>query len=406
MGLSLSPKIVTDGLQFYYDSSNTQKSWLGKPTSNLIVTTPYSAGAYAYATGPVTTSGVMTSTIMPPKTDVVRYTITSAVNTARGVYYISGLTTAVSYTFSCVWKYNGTNTINPTFLADAVKGNPESGANDNTFTSVAQTNTILDNGWVYSVYTWVYATCPTGASKFTFGIQTGSDAVYVGNTFDVYNMQLEVNNFGSPYVAGTRSTTQAIKDIIGNTVTTTADLVYNSDNTFSFNNKIGFTSTLTGSASQDQYTRIAWMSPSSVSTAAAFKTAWCNGVGNNADMSICINNGGYPTFHQYTSTLDYSLSSPTAITANTKVMIAVTVDRSTSTNNVKLYVNGQLVATGSIAIGASASDTMYFGGTLVDGYTGGRMFSGNIYAGMHYNRVLSAAEIAQNFNALRGRYGV
>jgi hypothetical protein len=36
----------------------------------------------------------------------------------------------------------------------------------------------------------------------------------------------------------------------------------------------------------------------------------------------------------------------------------------------------------------------------------GRFGQGNIYAVQRYNRALTAAEISQNFNALRSRYGI
>ena len=36
MSLHHSPKIVTDGLVFYYDQNNTQKSWKGAPTTNYL----------------------------------------------------------------------------------------------------------------------------------------------------------------------------------------------------------------------------------------------------------------------------------------------------------------------------------------------------------------------------------
>jgi hypothetical protein len=35
-----------------------------------------------------------------------------------------------------------------------------------------------------------------------------------------------------------------------------------------------------------------------------------------------------------------------------------------------------------------------------------KYFAGTIYVARYYKRSLSAAEILQNFNALRGRYGI
>ena len=36
MACSVGPKVANDGLVFYMDSSNTRRSWRGKPTVNLI----------------------------------------------------------------------------------------------------------------------------------------------------------------------------------------------------------------------------------------------------------------------------------------------------------------------------------------------------------------------------------
>lgn len=41
-----------------------------------------------------------------------------------------------------------------------------------------------------------------------------------------------------------------------------------------------------------------------------------------------------------------------------------------------------------------------------EGLIGGRFFKGNIGVAMLYNRVISDAEMQQNFNALRGRFGI
>ena len=40
MSLSHAPKIKTDGLVFYYDMENTQKSWKGAPTININLDLP------------------------------------------------------------------------------------------------------------------------------------------------------------------------------------------------------------------------------------------------------------------------------------------------------------------------------------------------------------------------------
>lgn len=50
MSLSHSPKVITDGLVFYYDMSNRQKSWKGEPTTN-IVPSPEHNGRFTLSNG-------------------------------------------------------------------------------------------------------------------------------------------------------------------------------------------------------------------------------------------------------------------------------------------------------------------------------------------------------------------
>ena len=66
----------------------------------------------------------------------------------------------------------------------------------------------------------------------------------------------------------------------------------------------------------------------------------------------------------------------------------------------KMYINGSLVATGANA--TTPTDTS----DLTLGYGNGGGFLGNISVFRTYNRELAAAEISQNFNVQRGRFGI
>lgn len=82
-----------------------------------------------------------------------------------------------------------------------------------------------------------------------------------------------------------------------------------------------------------------------------------------------------------------------------------------STGEEIIYVNGVVAYTGTL----SAGITLASGGSLVlaqeqdsvgGGFSAAQAFDGNIASFNLYNRILTAAEVAQNFNALRGRFGV
>ena len=67
-----------------------------------------------------------------------------------------------------------------------------------------------------------------------------------------------------------------------------------------------------------------------------------------------------------------------------------------------LYLNGEQVDTDSDTTAPTGDGTVFIGA-----YTaGGNLFDGDIPVVQIYNRVLTASEIKQNFNALRGRFSI
>jgi len=72
----------------------------------------------------------------------------------------------------------------------------------------------------------------------------------------------------------------------------------------------------------------------------------------------------------------------------------------TPSNNAIVYLNGVSVLTTTIKNFNNAVQVQVGDGNA------GQYFGGNIAQASVYNRVLSASEIAQNFNAHRGRYGL
>ena len=99
------------------------------------------------------------------------------------------------------------------------------------------------------------------------------------------------------------------------------------------------------------------------------------------------------------------LSTTTAVYMNTSNWYQVVGTYTTGSR--KLYINGVLVSsdtqTGTIATNASGMSLGAFGGTSG---TNAYFYNGSLSICRVYNRELSAAEILQNFNAMRGRFNV
>jgi len=69
-----------------------------------------------------------------------------------------------------------------------------------------------------------------------------------------------------------------------------------------------------------------------------------------------------------------------------------------------IYINGNLDATGSLNSQSIDDITSAIGGSR--SFTTGKQFIGDIYTTSVYNRALTASEVKQNFNALRGRFSI
>jgi hypothetical protein len=93
-----------------------------------------------------------------------------------------------------------------------------------------------------------------------------------------------------------------------------------------------------------------------------------------------------------------SIASTSNMLVNTWYQVSFTSTGSSST----LFLNQNIVGTSSNS--PSGWGSTYYLGSIVVNNT--ECLKGNIGTTMVYNRALSSTEISQNFNALRGRYGV
>tara|TARA_X000001036_G_scaffold307623_1_gene286295 strand:- start:1505 stop:2203 length:699 start_codon:yes stop_codon:yes gene_type:complete len=117
----------------------------------------------------------------------------------------------------------------------------------------------------------------------------------------------------------------------------------------------------------------------------------------SARVQVYIKNAGGDEIRSYGST---------GLSATTWIHLTVSYDGSTNASGVKFYQNG--VADTANTISDNLSNWSGNTGNLYIGSRGGGSdwFDGDHGPIVAYNRVLSAAEILQNFNAHRGRFGV
>ena len=170
------------------------------------------------------------------------------------------------------------------------------------------------------------------------------------------------------------------------------------------------TGLVTATSTQTQYTRLGWFYLTSYSD--AWSPIFQNQIGNNSDMGLTVYSDGTIHFRQYTNSItggtasqDYGVSSNGTVSINRWNFAAIVVNR--LGNQVSFYINGVFDSTKAInVIGNSESNNMLIGGVYTDSYSGVRMFKGRIASVCHYNRLLTAAEVSQNYEATKTRFGL
>ncbi|MDW7641544.1 MAG: LamG domain-containing protein [Nitrosarchaeum sp.] len=100
------------------------------------------------------------------------------------------------------------------------------------------------------------------------------------------------------------------------------------------------------------------------------------------------------------STTSWKGGTTTSWTTNQWYQLAWTID---SSRNILFYINGILDYSSTILVDFSPTNNT---AVRIGFANAGEYATGNISNTQIYNRALFAAEVSQNFNALRGRYGI
>jgi len=153
-------------------------------------------------------------------------------------------------------------------------------------------------------------------------------------------------------------------------------------------------------SSNNPFTLCAWVRPSSVSLSEqSILGRYNGGVLGNYILSIKNNKA---VIEREVS--PYSTTSTTSLLAGLTYNLCGVYNGSTQ----RLYINGVLdpSSTSTGAIGWDQSNVSLLVGARQQNGSPAAYFGGSIYQVSIYNRALSAAEILQNFTALRGRFGV
>lgn len=393
------PEIVNTNLILCYDMYNTKKSFVGEPTTNLfLIPTPDSSGNVTFpANGTGTFQRIFSGkyndyTITP--TDVVYKYNLGVLGCHYHGYTGIAITAGQTATFSCDYYISPTTTGYPetNYLAN-FEGTVSSAVADPTPSIIG----------VWKRFTFSATAATTGTfSALLYPGACGSARLASGGFILYKNPQVELKAYNTPFIAGTRSNTQALIDLTSRNTITATSLTYASDNTFSFDgiNNYGWIGNLGTFPSTG--TIDFWMNSTAVeSYRNPFHTNY-TGTGNNTGIRFEQATGGQlgvVVGNDAGTYVGYALT--TSLQANTWYNVVVTWNTATST--LTGYLNTvQGFTTTSHTYWATTMANVAFG----VGFTLARAFKGAMPMLKIYNKTLTADEVKQNFNASRIRFGL
>jgi hypothetical protein len=384
MSVYSGPEVASDGLVFAYDMANTEKSFKGAPTFNASLQDGQNNVSPWGGDGTPTSLGIDPNITFRGR-KVAKFQTGTSANC-----YINGAARLATSTNSTVWT--------STFYLRRVDGAAISTVgiylyvtgNANIVTTASAT--AVEDGWYKVVYT---------GSGLVSGYPTLTGMYSLGSAVQYYFADWQCENLAisTPWVNGTRSTTQALLNLTNNTTITATSLTYAADNTFSFNGTSSFIDsnpvTLTGTATQS-ITWACWVQPASGTGDII------NMVYPTAGWNMCPIWASGQIFYAKVWN-NPNLTSGATFTLNRYYYLVLVRNNATNTNS--FYIDGQLVASNIGAYSSSGSDNNHYFGRAGSQATN-TFFNGRIPVGQIYTRALSADEILQNFSAVRGRFGI
>jgi hypothetical protein len=404
MALSHNPSTITKNLVFSFDVNNL-KSYKGPVVANIL---KQLSNNNSTAAGISITAG--TEEVFIPQLGKM----TSKYSLIQNNYPAVSTNCCPSpFTFG-----NGFTVLPSTLYTYAIVYKVESGYTNSNYmyryeyTSLGGSKTIeggvfnntrrvhLGNGWY-----WAWGTFTTQATStwigytgfFYYRYSTVPDRAYVAKAILVQGDYSSLHPKLWPELNTTRSITQTLYDLTGTNEITPNSVTYNSDGTFTFvntnTNEISLPNSL--GYNTNNISAFAWFKRNG-SPSGSYQII-CGG----QELEISIPDpGGQLRVGIVSGGTRYVSNHGSGLLDGNWHYIGFTSDGTTKT----AYIDG--VAVGTQAVLGSLTKT--FANRKIGRFGSSETYytNGDIPAYYIYNRALTAAEIRQNYNALKGRYGL
>lgn len=423
MGAFNGSRIATNGIILAYDSADF-RSYKGPAVDNVVASLINGGN---WAKGYCTNINLDDSSKGKPpgvKTPVVSFENNGAVGGA----FPTSACFWYNYNDDCPQADNTQYAVSVWILTEGQDINIRAYTADNSETGRINCNSAVvpGNGEWYRYEANIITTAnPNDSDSLSFRFY---ESLYIPESQRVWLAapQMTPTTFHMPYFYGSRSNTDTIVDWSGNqTITPAGTVTHNSDLTFTSNARTdqmylncgnpGYPSTWS-----DSFSFEAWVLSKSgqewqdVSTFGSSSGTCIIGRGgyNGSIGLLKVGTGGvnarYDMFVRTTNVL-FRAQSSSNLPYDTYHHLVGTYDG--STGDIKLYMNGVLQQTTATSFTTGDGElpdnsNVHINGNLAFGGTNGGYGSGEIPIARMYNRLLTAREARNNFQAQRNRFGV
>ena len=384
----VAPFIDNTGLIFAYDLANVNRSYLGEPTANLATNTPTPSGwpgSYTVVDSDTKTFDFTTST--------VEWGGDASWTT---FYYNVSAYTGQYVTISATFEYaSDPNKFNFLWIGQTSGSETYLGYSSEADRNQKSTDDREDISWSGVIGSG-------GKVGILIWMSNGNSTTV---TARISNIQVEVKSHKTPFTTGTRSVTQGLKDLTGRSTIDLTNVSFDSSAQITFDGSDDriLTSeniTLNGSQTFEVITTISGgpQSPAGIISNHDYANTSNFGLNHISSNRIGISIGYTDNTREYDS--KYTTY---AATIGTPFHLVMTFDQ--PSNTVKLYVNGALDSTFVLTKTVKFTNRPIVLGRWDYQYNY-YYFNGKVPVAKVYNRALPASEIQQNFNAIKGRYGL
>ena len=396
-----NPNIIEDGLVFLYDVNN-KKSYPGEPTENIFLNPTF-----------IGTAGTQNTTV------------------TRN-WYFSGYSGDTGFKF----QNNSSATIPLKFPNEGAVITTD-GSPDNQNRRF-YCNEVLEVGATYAVSAWIYITYSggVGIAHFEYGgdnlnngyfdninnhpnfvvgewfywedtYTVGADYTHglIGPVFSgsldyflaIQRFQIEKKSHATPFVNGTRSATQGLLDRTGNKTITLANMSYDSNAQKYFDGTDDYISIPTHTFGNGNWTLNAWVNPDVVSGYNVMSNSSSGPVTNAFGF-----NGGKIVYRNYDGTWQWHHGNTTMSIYNWYMLTWVNYEgASASDGTMKMYVNGVADSDTFNSYTTNGGPCDVIGRNWTSAFYNGKIDRVTIH-----NKSLTDAEVLQNFNATKSRFGL